>query len=420
MESYAAVRRRPPQVTVAVGPGPYVEDVLAALAAQGVLHRVIRSWPEFTVDGYDTITGRWRRLFALPLYAHLVRIVWAAWRRLPRLRRYRTPQTLLFAIFDRLAARQLGHPDLLLGWSQVSLHSMRAARRRGAVTALEHPMLHVAAWQETMVEEYARFAPDAREYYSLFPRALVRRMLTEYEEADYVVVPSTVARDSFANRGFPLNRIVEVPFGVEVGFFVVPGKQPGARFRVAFVGRLELLKGVHYLLDAWQALALDDATLTCVGPVLPEIRGVLHRRANAGNVEILGHLPRNRVRDVLAESHVVVFPSLCDAFGLVILEAMASGRPVIATSRSGGPDIIEDGIDGFVVPPRDPAALAERLAWLFERREECAEMGRRARLKIEAKYSLAHYGERLLGAYSGMTEPRTTRDPDTSVWDVKA
>jgi glycosyltransferase involved in cell wall biosynthesis len=323
---------------------------------------------------------------------------------------------VLNCLVDRLAARQLEGTKLFVGWSQVSLHSLRAARERGAFSALEHPMLHVELWQETMREEYARFAPDAAEFYSLFPDSLVSRMLAEYQEADRIVVPSSAARASFLERGVPEERLVTVPFGVDTTYFA-PRRRRQQRFKVGFVGRLELLKGPQYLLQAWSFLRLENSTLSLVGPVLPEMQAHLGRIAASRSVELLGQLDRGDVRRFMDDCDVLVFPTICDAFGLVMLEAMACGRPVIATTRSGAHDVISDGVDGFVVPPKDPKAIAERIDWLHSHRDDCSEMGRRARLKVESRFTLRHYGARLEQAYRTMmlsTGDRSSPDTPTA------
>ena len=74
---------------------------------------------------------------------------------------------------------------------------------------------------------------------------------------------------------------------------------------------------------------------------------------------------------------------------------MASGVPVIATDHSGGPDVIREGEDGFVVPIRDSDALAERIAWLHQHAEARTAMGKSARSRVEERFSRRHYGERL-------------------------
>jgi glycosyltransferase involved in cell wall biosynthesis len=263
-------------------------------------------------------------------------------------------------------------------------------------------MLHVDTWQETMRAEYARYAPRAAEFYSLFPKALVRRMRAEYEAADYIVVPGSAARQSFVEQGVPAERVVEIPFGIDTGYFAAESKPPSSTFQVTYLSRLELLKGVHYLLEAWAGLGLQEARLSLAGAVLPEVQEILAKHARDESIQVLGELPHERARQLLVASDVVVFPSICDSFGLVVLEAMSSGRTVIATSRSAGPDVIDDGVDGFVVPAHDAKALGERLDWLYRHRDECAEMGRRARLKVTSHYDVRSYGDRLVRAYTRM------------------
>jgi len=80
--------------------------------------------------------------------------------------------------------------------------------------------------------------------------------------------------------------------------------------------------------------------------------------------------------------HVHVYPTLLDGFGRNIIEAMASGLPVITTPNCCGPDLIEDGVTGFIVPIRDIDAICDRLAWLDDHPQEAIEMGERARARV--------------------------------------
>jgi len=395
----AAAACKRPRISVSLGPGQHAAQLLSCLGRHGLLDRVIRSWPSLTCEQWNDAEQALQPLWSVPAYAVLVRLVWATWRRIPRAGRYPTPRTFLYSVFDRIAARNLGSADVFLGWSQQSLHCLRAAKRAGALTALEHPMIHALAWQETMEEEYARFAPDSREFYSLLPASLVRRLLAEYEAADFIVVPSSVAHRSFTDHGVAGERVLVTPLAVETSQFAsVAPRDPADRFRVLYVGRLELLKGVHYLLEGWRQLGLPGAELVLAGPVLPELEGVLARLGDA-SLKVLGPVPHERVPQLIEACDVLVFPSICDAFGLVVLEAMAAARPVIATSRSAGPDVIAEG-EGFVVPPRDARALRDRLEWLYLHPAERLEMGRRAQVKARSKYGLDSYASELLRVYS--------------------
>jgi glycosyltransferase involved in cell wall biosynthesis len=394
------------KVTVSVGPGPYAQDLIEQLGSRGLLDRVIYSWPAPLVQRWNADRGRLEHERSLPLYEFLVRSIWASWGRIPGLGRHRTPQTLINAAFDLWARGVIGHPDLFLGWSQVSLRSLRAARARGVTAVLEHPMMHVDLWQELMTEEYARYSPRAPSTFNLRPRSMVRRMREEYDAADAIVVPSVAARQSFLDRGLSPEKVRLVPFGVRVEEFS-SGKaaRRDGPFRLLYVGRLELLKGLHYLLEAWTSRPVGEPELWLVGPVLPELASILARHARP-DVKVLGEVPRPEVAQYYRQVDAVVFPSLCDGFGIVILEAMASGLPVLTTSHTGGPDVIDEGETGFVVPIRDVTALADRMAWLMAHRGDLPEMGRAARARVLAKFTLAQYGARLVDTYQGILSSR--------------
>jgi glycosyltransferase involved in cell wall biosynthesis len=387
------------KVTVSVGPGPYAQDLIEQLASRGVLDRVLYSWPSPTVQRWSAAQGRLEHERSLPLYEFLVRSIWASWGRIPGLGRHRTPQTLINAAFDLWASTVIGHADLFLGWSQVSLRSLRASRSRGTTAVLEHPMMHVDLWQELMTAEYARYSPRAASTFSLRPRSMVRRMRGEYEAADAIVVPSVAARQSFLDRGLAPERLRLVPFGVHAERFSSgdPDRRHGP-FRLLYVGRLELLKGVHYLLEAWTRRPIGESELWLVGPVLPELASILARHARP-DVKVRGEVPRQEVAQYYRQADALVFPSLCEGFGIVILEAMASGLPVLTTSHTGGPDAIDEGQTGFVVPIRDVTALADRIDWLMAHRKELPEMGRAARARVLANFTMAQYGDRLVEAY---------------------
>lgn len=398
------------QLTVSVGPGAHSGELLEHLAGHDALKRVIYSWPRLSVHDFNSHTKGLECTKEISYYRYLVHATWALWRRIPYWKRYQTPQALIFHLYDKLASNLLGDPDIFLGWSQVSLLSLREAKKRGAVAVLEHPMMHVDAWQSIMNEEYARFGKGARSFNSLFSPSLVRRMKREYEEADFIVVPSAAAERSFIERGVPENKMIRIPFGVDVSLFHPADSFEESPFRVLFAGRLELLKGVHYLLQAWSELKLAGAELWLIGPVLPEIRPFLTRYGSP-QIRVIGEVPRSEMPEYYRQAHALVFPSLNDGFGLVMLEAMASALPVIATENSGGPDAIEDNVNGFIIPIRDVEAMKEKIHWLYRHQERSKEMGLRGRRTVLARFTREHYCQRLLGAHTVMYQQRIQSSP---------
>jgi glycosyltransferase involved in cell wall biosynthesis len=106
-------------------------------------------------------------------------------------------------------------------------------------------------------------------------------------------------------------------------------------------------------------------------------------------------VPHAALNTYYSSASVLVFPSLVEGFGLVLLEAMASGIPIITTCNTAGPDIIADGVEGFIIPIRDVESLKEKLEWCYRHPQELAEMGRSARQTAE-KLTWNRYRQKLL------------------------
>lgn len=130
-----------------------------------------------------------------------------------------------------------------------------------------------------------------------------------------------------------------------------------------YVGRMEPLKGPHYLIQAFaQVVAkLPTARLRLVGdgPQRPELEALAAKLDITTNVDFLGWVPQDHIADQYARANVVVVPSICpEALGLVAIEALSAGRPVVATQMGGLPELITPGHNGLTVPAADPAAMA--------------------------------------------------------------
>jgi glycosyltransferase involved in cell wall biosynthesis len=231
-------------------------------------------------------------------------------------------------------------------------------------------------------------------------------MVAEYDEADCIVVPSTFAYETFRDVGYPEDRLFINPLGVDIHRFRPPSSPEGT-FRVVFLGRGSVQKGVVYLLRAWRRLDLPGGELILAGPIEPGAKEILHRelqRVRAGTVRIVG--PVGNPEAVLRESSVLVLPSVQDGFGLVVLEAMACGVPVIVSENVGAKDCVREGIDGFVVPVRDADAIAARLEWLHGHPTQRGGMGARARERAMS-YSWDAYRSRLAEKIQALADRRT-------------
>jgi len=174
---------------------------------------------------------------------------------------------------------------------------------------------------------------------------------------------------------------------------------------VGFVGRLAPEKALSDLLDAAAAgpLARVHFVLVGDGPARGEVEAGVRARTLAGRVHLLGR--RDDVEALLPELDALVLPSRREGTPLVILEAMAAGIPPIATHVGGVPDVVEDGRTGILVPPGDPAALAEAIRRVVDDpglRRRLAEAGRHA---ARTRFSAGAMAARYLDVYRGVGAP---------------
>ena len=172
--------------------------------------------------------------------------------------------------------------------------------------------------------------------------------------ADAVVVPSpsaaAVARDW---AGVPADRVVVIPNAVDPGEFAPRDGEPAD---VVFLGRLDPIKDVPTLVAAVARLPNVRLHVYGEGPDRPRIERAITDHGVADRVTLHGAVDRPQA--ALASAGVLVLPSLAEGFGLVLIEAMAAGVPVVATDVAGVRDVVRDGVTGLLVPPGDPAALA--------------------------------------------------------------
>jgi glycosyltransferase involved in cell wall biosynthesis len=298
---------------------------------------------------------------------------------------------------DWIAARQLatGRYDMFHSWSGDCLLSLREARKRGIPSILEIPTWHrdrgkVKRGQSSTDVPGAQLPWRKRWKEDLL---LDRdRYLEEYDLADLILVLSGKAVETFRVQGFLEDKLFYLPRGVDVERFT-PGARP-PHFRAVFCGALIERKGVHYLLEAWHRLDLKDAELWLVGAVHAEMRPYLEKFARE-NVKVIGfaHEPEKYLR----EASIHVFPSLCEGSAKVTYEAAACGLPQVTTREAG--DVVEDGVQGIIIPPADVDALAAAIQQLYDHPEIVERMSLAARERVVENFTWDHFRVHLLNAY---------------------
>ncbi|MBT5415129.1 MAG: glycosyltransferase family 4 protein [Rhodospirillaceae bacterium] len=283
---------------------------------------------------------------------------------------------------DKHVARIL--PDLeaerVLSFDTFALHTLRAAHALGVPTVLSQCTGHLADALAVYREELALNPDFADSLAADTPPEVVERCAAEAREADRVLAPSAYVRETLERHGVAPDRIVDLPYGVDSERFHPPATpRSGAPFRVLYVGQIGQKKGIKYLLEAMRRLALPDAELLLVGTVVGSGAGLLPYRD--GYRHIPG-VPYHEVHDLFRDADIFVYPSLHEGSPFAVLEAMASGLPVITTPNAG--THVRDGVDGFVVPIRDIDAMMARIEELYRDRDLRLAMGRAARERASA------------------------------------
>jgi len=178
---------------------------------------------------------------------------------------------------------------------------------------------------------------------------------------------------------------------------------------VVFVGRVTRQKGLQVLLRAARHLQPEAQLVLCAGQadtaeLQAEVSGLVdHLRATrSGVIWIPGMLAKREVIQILSHATVFVCPSLYEPLGIVNLEAMACGTAVVASAVGGIPEVVEDGVTGLLVPPKDTQALAAAINALIERPARAADFGASGRARAVAEFSWEAVAARTAGLYASL------------------
>lgn len=286
-------------------------------------------------------------------------------------------------MFDARVARRLPRFsfDVLIALSGSALQSIRAAKRMGKIAVIDQHDIHHRAAERLLAEE-RESSPDWSGTTTYWPplRSYLDRLDEEFQSADYILVPSTFALQTHLEAGIPESKLILVHHGVEADYESLPRERvPDGKFRVLFAGQITQRKGVVYLLEAVRRIGRADIDLVLLGDLAPRADGLKEYEGCFRRVEYVEH---GRLKSFFDRADVLVLPSIYDAYGLVAVEAMVAGLPVVVSENTAaGSDVVRDGVDGFVVPIRDADSIKDRLLRLKNDPDLARRMGESARAR---------------------------------------
>lgn len=300
--------------------------------------------------------------------------------------------------FDHHVAKSISSQDfdVFWGFQGSSLESIKAAKEHGRMTICEQTAVYFPTYSAIYEEEMSlkpEWAPTIRPV--KYSTEYHQRLIEEPLFADYVIAASNFTRQSLIAGGIDASKILVLSLG-----FDTSGIKTKTAFRtktnplkILFVGRLTQEKGLSYLLDAVNAFSSEQVELHLIGGGWYSGHPV--SKYLSGNVFLHRQMSQPRLWEIYKEYDLLVLPSLSEGFGMVIVEALVAGVPVIASENTIGNDIISNGVNGYVVPIRNVSALKDSITAILSLPEKAyMDMSKAAKQSAE-QFSWDSYKSRL-------------------------
>jgi glycosyltransferase involved in cell wall biosynthesis len=389
-----------------------VRAALMGLYEAGILgefHTTIASYPgnvwnylgkEF---GRRTFDARLRPLTVQYPARELGRML-AGRLKLNKLVRHETGVFCIDAVFqaqDRMVARRLRKFSKtysgVYAYEDGALETLTAARELNLRCVYDLPIAYWQTLRQLLAEEVERLpgwkitlgggVSDSE--------AKLNRKTKELELAEVVICPSQFVARSLPESARIQKKIIVAPFGspsVSSGNKDIPA--PGKKLRVLFAGSMSQRKGLGDLFAAMRLLNRGDVELVVMGTLQAPME--FYRNEFSGFIHEPNR-PHAEVLNLMRSCDVFCLPSIVEGRALVMQEAMSQGLPLIITPNTGGEDLIEEGVTGFLVPIRRADQIAEKISWFADNRAALPEMSRAAQIKA-GQLTWEMYGKTIAGA----------------------
>jgi len=302
-------------------------------------------------------------------------------------------------IFDIRASFLIKPTDLAIFHPAFFPRTIKSAKLKNIITVGIAAVAHPNNTNNLLKDEYKLLNID--DFYIKKENKYTHNTSEIAGSFDYIIAFCDFVKETYIKNGFPLDKIFLAENDININRFY-PVSKTDSVFRVLYIAHTNTLKGLHYLLDAWSSLKLKNSELILVGGFSYPMPKELKKRYKKiikkdSSVKWIGF-----VKDTVKyynQANLFVLPSLTESNSRVVMEAMASGLPIITTENAIG--LVKDGENGYIVPIRDSVAIMDKIKFLYNNLEISKNMGKKSREIMENKKS---FGDQVFNIYNKILE----------------
>ena len=380
------------KISIIVGGKFHAFNLAKELNKKKYLESIITSYPKFLVNKYGIENHQIKTIKLKELGLKI-------FNKFPKIKKLIDFEYLISNYFSNKASSLINYSDvdLIVGWSSFSKEAFLKAKKFGCIKILERGSTHILFQKEILKKEYLELNLDP-----IIPSEnTINKEIEEYQIADYISVPSEFVKKTFIMHGIDEKKIIKIPYGVDLNEFNYNSslKKTNKKFKIISVGTVSIRKGSHYLIKAFTGLNLEDAELVFVGNIEHDFKELLKKFHNLKNIKFIKKQKQKDLKIFYNESDIFVQCSLEEGLAVVQAQAMACGLPVICTENTGGSEIVDDNINGFIIPIKDIQTLKQRLLTLYNDRNKLKQMSISAHLKAQNDLSWENYGNKISNIY---------------------
>ena len=294
-------------------------------------------------------------------------------------------------VFDFLASKVIKcDSDVYFIWSSYALKTIKILRKKNPKAKI------ILVRGSAHIEEQERLLKKVTCDKKQINLRIIEKELKEYFEADYITVPSTYAFNTFIEKGFKKEKLFTNFLGVDLNQFPFqPKREDKEKIVIGYVGTLSSRKRINSIINTIARLndKKDIFELNLTGPID-------YKTFNASTLKehnfitYNGRLDQKELHRIYWKIDVLILNSIEDGFGMVLLQAMSCGCSILATTNTGGPDIIKTYENGIIISAENDSDLKTALEWFYENRFKIPRMGKISRAISENGFTWDDFGRR--------------------------